>query len=112
MMMADMATGLPQVKANKLRALGVTTAQPAALAPDVPTIASAGVPGYEMGYWFGAYVPANTPAAVVSRLHDLLVNATKSSAATQFRSEEHTSELQSLMRTSYAVFCLKKKKTK
>src|SRR3546814_6963728 len=84
MMMADMATGLPQVKANKLRALGVTTAQPAALAPDVPTIASAGVPGYEMGYWFGAYVPANTPAAVVSRLHDLLVNATKSSAATHF----------------------------
>src|SRR3546814_19042511 len=90
MMMADMATGLPQVKANKLRALGVTTAQPAALAPDVPTIASAGVPGYEMGYWFGAYVPANTPAAVVSRLHDLLVNATKSSAAPHFYKQTGT----------------------
>ncbi|MFW7342710.1 tripartite tricarboxylate transporter substrate binding protein [Pollutimonas sp. H1-120] len=90
MMMADMATGLPQVKANKLRALGVTMAQPSVLAPDIPTIASAGVPGYEMGYWFGAYVPANTPAAVVSRLHDLLVNATTRSAAVQFYEQTGT----------------------
>ncbi len=90
MMMADMATGLPQVKANKLRALGVTMAQPSALAPDIPTIASSGVPGYEMGYWFGAYVPANTPAAVVSRLHDLLVNATTRSAAVQFYEQTGT----------------------
>src|SRR5690606_17298756 len=64
MMMADMATGLPQVKAEKLRALGVTTVEPSTLAPEVPTIAAAGVPGYQMGYWFGAYVPANTPEAV------------------------------------------------
>jgi tripartite-type tricarboxylate transporter receptor subunit TctC len=90
MMMADMATGLPQVKANKLRALGVTMAQPSALSPDIPTIASAGVPGYEMGYWFGAYVPANTPPAVVSKLHDLLVNATTRSAAVQFYEQTGT----------------------
>ncbi|MGB3288484.1 MAG: tripartite tricarboxylate transporter substrate binding protein [Burkholderiaceae bacterium] len=90
MMMADMATGLPQVKAGKLRALGVTMSQPSALAPDIPTIASAGVPGYEMGYWFGAYVPANTPPAVVSKLHDLLVNATTRSAAVQFYTQTGT----------------------
>ncbi|UYO92231.1 Bug family tripartite tricarboxylate transporter substrate binding protein [Pollutimonas sp. M17] len=90
MMMADMATGLPQVKADKLRALGVTMAQPSALAPNIPTIASAGVPGYEMGYWFGAYVPANTPSAVVSTLHDLLVNATTRSAAVQFYEQTGT----------------------
>lgn len=84
MMIADMATGLPQVKADKLRALGVTTSKPSPLAPTVPTIAAAGVPGYEMGYWFGAYVPAGTPAAVVSKLHDLLVGATTRAAATQF----------------------------
>lgn len=90
MMMADMATGLPQVKAEKLRALGVTTVKPSTLAPSVPTIASAGVPGYEMGYWFGAYVPAGTPAAVVSKLHDLLVGATTRAAATQFYTQTGT----------------------
>lgn len=90
MMMADMATGLPQVQSQKLRALGVTTVKPSALAPDVPTIAKAGVPGYEMGYWFGAYVPARTPDAIVSKLHDLLVNATQRSAAQQFYTQTGT----------------------
>jgi len=90
MMMADMATGLPQVKAGKLRALGVTTPQASPLAPDVPTIADAGVPGYQMGYWFGAYVPAGTPAEVVSTLHDLMVNATTRTAATQFYTQTGT----------------------
>ncbi|MDS1141671.1 tripartite tricarboxylate transporter substrate binding protein [Pusillimonas sp. SM2304] len=90
MMMADMATGLPQVKADKLRALGVTTVEPSPLAPEVPTIAAAGVPGYQMGYWFGAYVPANTPEAVVSALHDLLVNATTRTAAQQFYTQTGT----------------------
>ncbi len=90
MMMADMATGLPQAKSQKLRALGVTTSKPSPLAENVPTIASAGVPGYEMGYWFAAYVPAATPAAVVSTLHDLLVGATKRAAATQFYAQTGT----------------------
>lgn len=90
MMMADMATGLPQVQAGKLRALGVTTSSPAPLAPNVPTIAKAGVPGYEMGYWFGAYVPAKTPPAVVSRLHELLVKATTLPTAQQFYSHTGT----------------------
>jgi len=90
MMMADMATGLPQVQSQKLRALGVTTVKRSPLAPDVPTIAEAGVPGYEMGYWFGAYVPAQTPDAIVSTLHDLLINATQRSAAQQFYSQTGT----------------------
>src|SRR3546814_3118406 len=51
MMMADMATGLPQVKAGKLRALGVTDSKPLPLAPDIAPIADSGVPGYKMGYW-------------------------------------------------------------
>ena len=49
--------------------------------PDVPTIDEAGVKGYDMGYWFAAYVPAGTPAPVVARLHELLVAGTKSAAA-------------------------------
>ncbi|WP_219212180.1 Bug family tripartite tricarboxylate transporter substrate binding protein [Variovorax boronicumulans] len=81
MMITDTATGLPQIKAGKLRALGASGAARSPLAPDVPTIAEAGVKGYEMGYWFAAYAPAKTPPAVVKRLNELLVKAAKSEAA-------------------------------
>lgn len=81
MMITDTATGLPQIKAGKLRALGASGAVRSPLAPDVPTIAEAGVKGYEMGYWFAAYAPAKTPPAVVKRLNELLVKAAKSEAA-------------------------------
>ncbi|BEP48388.1 MULTISPECIES: Bug family tripartite tricarboxylate transporter substrate binding protein [Variovorax] len=81
MMITDAATGLPQVKAGKLRALGVSSAARSLLAPDVPTISEAGVKGYEMGYWFAAYAPAKTPPAVVKRLNELLVKAAKSASA-------------------------------
>lgn len=81
MMITDMATGLPQVKAGKLRALGVSSLKRSSLAPEVPTIAEAGVPGYEMGFWFAAYVPAGTPPAVVKRLNELLHKALASAPA-------------------------------
>jgi len=81
MMITDTATGLPQVKSGKLRALGMSSSNRSPLAPDVPTIAEAGVKGYEMGYWFAAYAPAKTPPAVVKRLNELLVKAAKSEAA-------------------------------
>jgi tripartite-type tricarboxylate transporter receptor subunit TctC len=84
MMITDTATGLPQVNGGKLRALGVSGKQRSPLAPDVPTIDEAGVKGYEMSYWFAAYVPAKTPPAVVVRLHDLLVQATKGVAMKSF----------------------------
>ncbi len=66
MMVTDSATGLPQVEAGKLRALGFTGSERSPLAPKLPTIAEAGVPGYEMGYWFGAYVPAGTPDQIAA----------------------------------------------
>jgi tripartite-type tricarboxylate transporter receptor subunit TctC len=84
MMITDTATGVPQIKGGKLRALGVSTIKRIPLLSDVPTIAEAGVKGYDMGYWFAAYVPANTPAPVVARLRELLVNATKAPAAKAF----------------------------
>ena len=84
MMITDTATGLPQVKGDKVRALGMSSLKRSALAPDVPTIDEAGVKGYEMTYWFAAYVPAKTPPAAVKRLHDLLVAATKSASAKTF----------------------------
>jgi len=84
MMITDTATGVPQIKGGKLKALGVSTTKRIALLPDVPTIDEAGVKGYDMGYWFAAYVPANTPAPVVARLRELLVAGTKSASAKQF----------------------------
>jgi len=84
LMITDTSTGVPQVKAGKLRALGISTAQRSPLLPEVPTIDEAGVKGYDMGYWFAAYVPAGTPAAVVQRLRDLLVVGTGSAAAKSF----------------------------
>jgi tripartite-type tricarboxylate transporter receptor subunit TctC len=84
LMITDTSTGVPQVKGGKLRALGVSTMQRTALLPDVPTIDEAGVKGYDMGYWFAAYVPAGTPAPVVQKLRDLLVKGTASESAKTF----------------------------
>jgi tripartite-type tricarboxylate transporter receptor subunit TctC len=83
-MITDTATGVPQIKGGKLRALGYSTRQRSPLLPDVPTIDEAGVKGYDMGYWFAAYVPAGTPPAVVARLNELLAVATKAPAAKAF----------------------------
>jgi tripartite-type tricarboxylate transporter receptor subunit TctC len=80
MMITDVATGLPQVKGGKLRALGVSSQNRISLVPDLPTISEAGLKGYEMSFWFAAYVPAKTPPAVVQRLQSLLVNAVKGPA--------------------------------
>ncbi|MYZ44504.1 Bug family tripartite tricarboxylate transporter substrate binding protein [Schauerella aestuarii] len=90
MMITDAATGLPQVNSGKLRALGVTGTARSPLAPDVPTIAESGVPGYEMGYWFAAYAPAGTPPEVTKRLNALLVEATEKQAAKQFYKQTGT----------------------
>jgi tripartite-type tricarboxylate transporter receptor subunit TctC len=84
LMITDTATGLPQIKGGKLRALGVSTAKRIPLLPEVPTIDEAGVKCYDMGYWFAAYVPAATPAPVVARLREILVTAARSTAAKTF----------------------------
>ena len=60
---------LPQIKANRLRGLAVTTLKRTAAAPDLPTIAESGVPGYEIMIWNGLAAPAATPQPVIERLH-------------------------------------------
>jgi tripartite-type tricarboxylate transporter receptor subunit TctC len=60
---------LSLIKAGKLRALGVTTPQRTPIAPDIPAIAEAGLPGYDMTNWYGMFVPAATPRPVISKLH-------------------------------------------
>jgi len=67
------SSGMPFVKAGRLRALAVTTAQESALAPGLPTVAAAGLPGYEASYISAAQVPAHTPPAVITRLNQEFV---------------------------------------
>jgi tripartite-type tricarboxylate transporter receptor subunit TctC len=69
LMVDTMSSVMPQVAAGKLRALAVSSAKRAALTPDLPTIAEAGVPGYESGQWYGLWVPAGTPPETVTWLH-------------------------------------------
>ena len=72
-MFDNLPSALPYVRSGKLRALAVTTAKRSPELPDVPTIAEAGVPGYEAMSWFGLFVPAGTPAPVVGKLHSAIV---------------------------------------
>ena len=66
---AVMASGLPLVRSGQLRALGVTTAVRVQAAPDLPTIAEAGVPGFDTSSWFAFFVPARTPPEIIKKMH-------------------------------------------
>lgn len=83
-MFADVLTGLPQARAGRLRALAVTTPKRLGAAPDIPTMAEAGVPDYELVNWFGVFLPAGAPEPVVRRLADLFNSITASAAARDF----------------------------
>jgi len=75
MYFAGLPSALPFVKAGRVRPLGVTSAKRAAAVPEVPTIAEAGVPGYEHILWSMLLVPVATPKDVVARLNDVAVKA-------------------------------------
>jgi tripartite-type tricarboxylate transporter receptor subunit TctC len=80
MMFDNIPSSLPHIRAGKLRALATTGAQRDPTLPDVPTVAEAGVAGYESGVWFGLMVPAGTPRDIVQKLNAAAVQATKSPA--------------------------------
>jgi len=69
---------LPHVKAGKLRAIAMTGAKRSQAIPDIPTVAEAGVPGYETGSWYGIVAPAKTPRPVIERLSREIATATRS----------------------------------
>jgi tripartite-type tricarboxylate transporter receptor subunit TctC len=75
---ANVASGLAYVKGGKLRALAVTGAKRASSLPDVPTMAEAGISGYEVYEWNAIFAPAGTPAPVVARLADAIAKAMQS----------------------------------
>jgi tripartite-type tricarboxylate transporter receptor subunit TctC len=72
-MFADAPTALPQVHAGTLRALAVSGTKRLASAPEIPTVAEAGVKGYDMSYWTAVYLPAGAPAALTRRLNEMMV---------------------------------------
>jgi len=74
-MAPNLLTALPHIKAGKLRALAVTSVKRTEALPEVPTVAEAGVPGYDSTQWYGVLAPAGTPPQIVARLHDEIVRA-------------------------------------
>jgi tripartite-type tricarboxylate transporter receptor subunit TctC len=67
---SGLIAGTPQLKAGKLRALGMGTLQRSPSMPEVPTIAEQGLPGFDVASWFGIMAPAATPAPIVQRLYN------------------------------------------
>jgi tripartite-type tricarboxylate transporter receptor subunit TctC len=74
-MAPNVLTALPHIKSGKLRALAVTSAKRSEALPEVPTVAEAGVPGYDSTQWYGVLAPSGTPREIVARLHDAIVRA-------------------------------------
>jgi tripartite-type tricarboxylate transporter receptor subunit TctC len=66
-------TAIPQVKAGKVRALAITSGKRSAVAPELPTVAESGIPGFEVLGWFGWLAPARTPQPIVTRLNREIV---------------------------------------
>ena len=69
---------VPHVKAGRIRPLGVTSSKRVQVAPDLPTIAESGLPGFDTSQWFGFLAPAKTPQNIIDRLYQALTKATSS----------------------------------
>lgn len=77
-MFANITAGLPHVRANRVRALGVTGPKRSAQVPDLPTVAEAALPGYAVTSFFGVLAPAGTPAGIVAKLNADIIKAVHS----------------------------------
>jgi tripartite-type tricarboxylate transporter receptor subunit TctC len=77
-MFDNMSSAIPNIRAGRVRALGVASLQRYPSLPDIPTIAEQGVPGYETTIWLGLFAPANTPQAILQRLQSEIGDAVSS----------------------------------
>jgi tripartite-type tricarboxylate transporter receptor subunit TctC len=75
LMMSNILSALPHVKGGRIRALGVTSLKRAGVVPGIPTVAEAGVPGYEVVQWYGVLAPAATPRDIIAKVHAATVRA-------------------------------------
>jgi tripartite-type tricarboxylate transporter receptor subunit TctC len=78
-MFDNMPSALPQAKSGRLRPLAVTSAHRSPALPEIPTIAEAGLPGYDASSWFGVLAPAGTPRDIVAKLNAAIVRGLQSS---------------------------------
>jgi tripartite-type tricarboxylate transporter receptor subunit TctC len=78
MMFNSIAPILANIKAGRLRVLGIASAKRSSQLPDVPTISEAGVPGFEAVNWFGMFAPAKTPKQIITRLNEAVVKVVRS----------------------------------
>jgi tripartite-type tricarboxylate transporter receptor subunit TctC len=69
MMLETIPNALPLVRSGQMRAIGVTTKERSALAPDIPSLAESGLPDFDVSAWTGLFVPAGTPPAIIERLN-------------------------------------------
>jgi tripartite-type tricarboxylate transporter receptor subunit TctC len=104
-LMAPISLALADIRAGKLRALGVTTQTRSSLLPDVPTIAEAGVPGFDYPIWYGVWVPAGTPAEVVDKLAKDIARALEAPDVRE-RLAKHGADPMSLTQPEFARFVL------
>ncbi|MGQ0752771.1 MAG: Bug family tripartite tricarboxylate transporter substrate binding protein [Betaproteobacteria bacterium] len=77
---STMLAGLPHVKSGRLRALATTGSKRSSSLPDLPTVAEAGVPGYEAVQWYGLFAPAKTPREIVTKLNEAMKSTLQSPA--------------------------------
>jgi hypothetical protein len=108
---------LPLVRSGQVRALAVTSAKRSAFAPELPTIAESGVPGYDYTAWYGLYVPAKTPGEIVRKLHDDTAAALEHPQVTQRFAEiatvatpSTTAELAALLKSDMELWALSSKR--
>ena len=94
---------MPHVRSGKLKALGVSSARRVAALPDVPTIAEAGVPGFDVSTWWGILAPAGTPQPVLERLHKE-ITAILESPETRKRFELEGAEVAGMKPQGFAAF--------
>jgi tripartite-type tricarboxylate transporter receptor subunit TctC len=80
MMITNIAAALPHAKSGRLRALAVTSTTRSRIVPDLPTVNESGLPGYEYSGWYGLWVPAKTPDAVVKKINEEFNRALKDTA--------------------------------
>jgi tripartite-type tricarboxylate transporter receptor subunit TctC len=76
-MFDSITSAKPHIASGKLRAIALTTAKRSSALPSVPTIAEAGITGYEVSPWFAVFMPASTPKPIVAKLNAALLDAMK-----------------------------------
>jgi tripartite-type tricarboxylate transporter receptor subunit TctC len=95
---------LPMVKANRLRALAITSPERSELMPEIPGSREAGLPGYQLAFWYGLFVPAGTPPDIVKKLYEATIKAAQEAKYKEILAREGTEVMLSRSPEEFAAF--------